>query len=226
MRKIIPEPVYEPIARHLRSAGRRAQRSWETNRAAEDSLTGAAFAELITYRTRRHYADGHEWLWRIKPYKFVSGGENSEEKITGADGIIEIEVRHSVTGHVETKALLVQAKKSWTGKNKKLLTQVSNMESLAKGSSAALDYLPTGYVAVSGPQVLAAEGDLRRVPDSEVMPLGDFLADRFLPCEVGTRGLYYEPRRQLLHIPSGDGRPDAIFFLIRERLRIEVEQRN
>jgi hypothetical protein len=118
MREILPVPVYESIARHLRNASRRAQRSWETNRAAEDSLTGAAFAEFTTYSTRRYYVDGHEWLWRIKSYKFVSGGEGSEEKITGADGIIEIEVRHFVTGRVETKALLVQAKKVWTGRNK------------------------------------------------------------------------------------------------------------
>ena len=193
-------------------------------RAAEDSLTGAAFAEFTTYRTRRYFPDGHEWRWRVKAYKFGSGGEDSEEKVTGADGIIEIEVRHFMTGKVETKALLVQAKKAWAGKSKKLLTQVSDMERLVKGSSAALDYLPTGYVAVSGREVLAAEGSLRRVPDSEVVPLGDFLADRFLPCEIGTRGLYYEPRRHLLHIPPGDGRPDAVLFLIRERLRIEVEE--
>jgi hypothetical protein len=100
------------------------------------------------------------------------------------------------------------------------------MESIVKGSSAALDYLPTGYMVVSGREVLAAEGDLRRVPSSEVIPLGDFLAGHFLPCEVGARGLYYEPRRQLLHIPPGDGRPDAILFLVRERLRIEVEERS
>jgi hypothetical protein len=135
-----------------------------------------------------------------------------------------VEVRHFGTGQVETKALLVQAKKVWTGRNKKLLAQVEVMESLAKGGSAALDYLPTGYIAVSGREVLASEGDLRRVPSSEVLPLGDFLADRFLACEVGTRGLYYEPRRHLLHIPSREGRPDAVFFLIRERLRIEVEE--
>jgi hypothetical protein len=48
MREIIPEPVYESIARHLRNAGRQAQKSWEVNRAAEDALTGAAFAEFTT----------------------------------------------------------------------------------------------------------------------------------------------------------------------------------
>jgi hypothetical protein len=224
MREIIPVPVYEAIARHLRSSGRSAQKSWETNRAAEDALTGAAFAEFTTYRTRHHYAGGHEWRWRVKAYKFVSGGEGSEEKNTGADGIIELEVHHFATGQVETKALLVQAKKIWTGRNKKLLDQVKDMESLAKGGSAALDYLPTGYIAVSGREVLVAEGDFRRVPRSEVVPLGEFLADRFLACEVGTRGLYYEPRRHLLHIPPSDVSPDAVLFLIRERLRIEVEE--
>lgn len=224
MRESIPSSVFGSIARHFRSASRGAQRSWETNRAAEDSLTGAAFAAFTTHRTRRYLSDGNEWRWRVQAYKFASGGKDSEEKITGADGIIEIEVRHSVTGQAESKALLVQAKKAWTGRNKKLLTQVGDMERLAKGSSAALDYLPTGYVAVTGREVLAAEGNLRRVPDPEVVPLGDFLAERFLPCEVGTRGLYYEPRRHLLHLPPLDGGADAVLFVIRERLRINVEE--
>ena len=133
MKALLPPPVFNAVSRYLRQCGRRAHRDWVVNQAHEDSLTGAAFAEFQTRRTRRVYLDGEEWLWRVSTRKFGSGGKRSEEKLTGADGIIEIEIRHSATGQVEGKGLLVQAKKLWSGKNVKLLEQVGEMETLAPG---------------------------------------------------------------------------------------------
>jgi len=222
MNKLLPAPVFDEISRHLRQSGRRAHRDWVANEANEDSLTGAVFADFRTRRTRRVYADGQEWLWRVTTRKFGSGGKNSEERLTGADGIIEVEIRHKPTGQVERKALLVQAKKLWSAKNKKLFEQVSEMEKLAPGSSTAIDYSPNGYIGIDGRSVFAAAGDRRSVEGTAELPLGDFLADRFLVCEVGLRGLYYEPRRRMLHLPAAPERPEAVAFLIHERMRIEV----
>lgn len=224
MREALPVPIYDSIARYLRDAGRRAERSWPINRAHEDSLTGAVFSEFATDRTRQAYADGRKWLWRVRPYKFGSGGVDSEERNSGADGIIEIEVRHLATGEIQSKALLVQAKKLWTGADPKLLTQVRKMEDIVEGGCAAFNYSSDGYSAVTGRGVLEASGNRQRVPNSEVESLGDFLADRFLACKIGVRGLYYEPRRHLLHLPPGPGRPEAVLFPIRERLRVEIEE--
>jgi len=67
-------------------------------------------------------------------------------------------------------------------------------------------------------------GDRRNVKSAAQLPLGDFLADRFLSCEVGLRGLYYEPRRRMLHLPSAPGLPEALAILIPERMRIEIEE--
>lgn len=224
MRDVLPSTVYESVSRHLRQRGHRAHRNWDVNQAHEDSLTGAAFADFKTDRTRRIYVNGQEWLWRIRTRKFGSGGRGSEESLTGADGIIEIEVRHLATGRVETKGLLVQAKKQWSRSNRRLFSQVSDMESLAAGSSAAIDYAEGGYTGIDGTAVLAAEGDRRRVEAINTISLGDFLSDRFLACEVGLRGLYYDPRRRMLRLPAAPGRPEALAFLVSERMRIEIEE--
>jgi hypothetical protein len=144
MRDLLPSAVFDAVSGHLRRCGRRAHRDWEANQANEDSLTGAAFADFRTRRTRRIYIGKQEWLWRIKTRKFGSGGRASEEKLTGADGIVEIEVYHVATGRIEQKGLLVQAKKEWSGSNKKLFSQVSDMERLAPGASAVFDYSPEG----------------------------------------------------------------------------------
>jgi hypothetical protein len=214
--------VFDEISRHLRRSGQRAHRDWLVNEANEDSLTGAAFADFRTRHARRVYTDGQEWLWRVTTRKFGSGGKNSEEKLTGADGIIEIEIRHKPTGQVERKALLIQAKKQWSGKNQKLFQQTSEMEKLAPGSSAVFDYSPNGYASIDGRSVISAAGDHKKVEDGSQFPLGDFLADLFLTCKVGLRGLYYEPRRRMLQLPAAPGRPEAVAFLIPERMRIEI----
>lgn len=224
MKALLPPSVFDAVSKHLRQCGRRAHLDWGVNQAHEDSLTGAAFVEFRTRRTRRVHVDGQEWLWRVTTRKFGSGGEDSQESLTGADGIIEVEIRHAATGQVESKGLLVQAKKQWSGKNRKLVAQVGDMERLAPGASAAIDYSPNGYTGVDGRSVLAADGDRRRVQDTTDLPLGDFLADRFLACEVGLRGLYYEPGRYMLHLPSAPGRPEAMTFRIPRRMRIEIEE--
>jgi hypothetical protein len=216
--------VYDAIADHLRQSGRRAHRNWEVTRAHEDSLTGAAFSDFHTQRTRRVDVEGQKWRWRVRARKFGSGGRGSEEKRTGADGIVEVEVRHFATGHIDRKALLVQAKKEWSGKDSNLFDQVRKMEGIAPGCSAAIDYTERGYQGIDGREVLSAEGDRRRLSDTGIVPLGDFLADRFLLCKVGCRGLYYDPRRHLLIIPPQSDRPDALTFMIPERMRIEIEE--
>ena len=220
----LPRTVYEAIANHLRTVGRRAHRGWEVNQANEDSLTGATFSELQTRRTRHVRVDGLDWLWRVKSYKFGSGGRGSQEKRMGADGIIEIEVTHRDSGEIEHKSLLIQAKKQWTGKDSRLLDQINRMEELAPGSSAAVNYNPQGYSGVSGQDVLVAEGSRNRLQNNQIVSLGDFLADRYLACQVGVKGLYYDSRRRQLRLPPQPNAPDAIEFMIQERLRIEIEE--
>lgn len=217
-------PVFDAVADHLRRCGQRAHRDWAPNQANEDSLTGAAFADFRTRRTRRVYVRNQEWRWRVTTRKFRSAGRGSEERLTGADGIVEVEVLHEATGRLECKGLLVQAKKIWSGRDKRLLGQVRDMESLAPGSSAAIDYAPGGYTGIDGRSIILADGHRRDVEAAADLPLGDYLADRFLACEVGLRGLHYDPRRRILHLPSTPNGPDAVSFLVPHRMRIEIEE--
>jgi hypothetical protein len=224
VRDVLPNPVYDAVAQHLRTYGNRAHRDWDMGEAHEDVLTGAAFAGLTTHRSRRVFVRDVEWRWRITSRKFGSGGKGSEESLTGADGIIEIQVTHLATGIVEQKSLLVQAKKEWTGRDARLLSQVSDIEELAPRSSAAIDYSAAGYRAIDGAAVMHADGNRREVPSEQDLPLGDYLSERFLGCEAGLRGLYYEPRRRLLHLPASPGRPEAVVIIVRDRLRVEIEE--
>jgi hypothetical protein len=220
----LPRNVYEAVGKHLRSVGRRAHRDWEINQAHEDSLTGALFSQLATHRTRRISVDRGEWLWRIKAYKFGSGGRGSQEKLIGADGILEVEIWHHGSGTIDHKSILIQAKKQWAGRDARLVKQINSIESIASGSSVAFDYGPDGYSAVRGQHVLTAEGYKYQLSGHQIEPLGDFLADQFLACTAGVKGLYYDPRRKLLHPPVQPTGPSAIEFIVPERLRIEIEE--
>jgi hypothetical protein len=221
VKDIIPPRVFSEVANHLRQRGAKAHKDWLVNQANEDSLTGAAFAKFRTGRTRRVYVERDEWLWRVSTNKFGSGGKGSEERLTGADGIIEIEIRHLGSGQIEKKGLLVQAKKRWKGNNSKLLQQVSDMEHLVSRSSAIIDYGPLGYRGIDGHEALRVAADRRLVEPTADLGLGDFLADRFLTCEAGRRGLFFDAHRRILYLP---GEPEAIAFRIPERMRIEFEE--
>lgn len=221
----IPSNVLNAVADHLVRKGRRAERHWDGDQENEDVVTGGAFGELRTYRARRIRVSGGTWSWRIRADKFGSGGRASAEWKTGADGIVELEVIHEETGQTEIKALLVQAKKEWVGADSRLLVQISRMESLVPGCSAAVDYSSSGFVAVRGKVVLQAEANRRNVSADEVLTFGDFLAKKFLGCIAGARGLHYDSRSKKLRLPHVDGQPDFIVFPVRRRLKIELREK-
>jgi len=106
----------------------------------------------------------------------------------------------------------------------RLLEQVRRMESLANNCSAVIDYSSTGYTAVAGTDVIVAGANRRALPSQSLTSLGDFLADRFLGCQVGYRGLYYDAHCRLLTLPPRLGHTDVVAFFVSDRLRIEIEE--
>jgi hypothetical protein len=54
--------------------------------------------------------------------------------------------------------------------------------------------------------------------------LGNYLADYFLPCKVGKRGLYYDANREMLIIPDETNGFIALKKQLHHRLRIEVQK--
>lgn len=114
-----------------------------------------------------------------------------------------------------------QAKKLWAHRDAELLEQTRRMEQIAPNGSAVFNYSGGGYRAAPGHRVVAA--DARPGPAGAVA-IGDFLADSFLPCEVGTRGMHYDAVRRILTIPTTAALLQELRTVLAHRLRIEIVQ--
>jgi hypothetical protein len=216
---IIPRPVLERIQGHLRERAEVGERGWEAGAEEEDTLTGDFCGSLRTAWTEVATADG-TWHWRIEYKKFRGRGTGALEKQLGADGIFQIEA-HSASGEIVAKGVLFQAKKTRGRSRSDLREQVRKMEEFAPGSSAVFEFGPDGYKAAPGSIVLREiQREPKRIPRAEE-PIGDYLAGRFVPCESGLRGMYYDAVRKILVVPSG-GNIRMVPMTLRHRVRINA----
>jgi hypothetical protein len=120
---------------------------------------------------------------------------------------------------------LFQAKKNDIRHDRRLIEQVQKMEDLANGCSAVFEYRSDGYRAVAGRPFLEELGTRAVFGRERLQPLGSFLGTVFLPCDAGTRGLYYDGVRRLLLLPTEQGEVRAIRVEVGHRIAIEVESR-
>lgn len=224
MNDVIAGPVYEEISEHIREKCHEAEEGWQSANEDEDTLTGDLGATLRRGWTTTHDDEGNPWKWRVTYKKFRGRGKGAVEKSIGADGILQIEVENSETGAMIDKGLLFQSKKAGTAAPKKLNEQVENMEDLVPSGSAVFEFGPKKYQAYESAPVLEKRGHIGDVPASAKVRLGDFLADRFLPCRVGRRGLYYDAIRQSLFVPDRTNGLIRIRRELRHRFRIEVRR--
>jgi len=221
MREILPTPVFGSIQQHLRSGARRGELGWEAGEDDEDVLTGDLGSCLRRGWSRRVQVNGSAWRWRVTYKKFRGRGRGAAERMLGADGILQVEVEDLRTGMVDLKGILFQAKKNWRSTNSKLVRQIELMEHIAPGGTVVLNYTREVYYAIDGPIVIRAEGKPELV--AHPMRLGDYLADTFLPCSSGLRGLYYDSRRRILIIPRPSPPPVISRFALSHRITVEVE---
>ena len=202
MRDVIPPLVFEAIQRHIIGHTREAEKGWEAGQDEEDTLTGHLGASLQRDWSRPIVAGGETWRWRARYKKFRGRGKGAFEKKSGADGIVQVELWQPDTETTVYKSILFQAKKTNGGRDGILVGQVRSMERIAPGGSAVFLYRREGFFGTEGAALLrdvdAARSHLRDGPDR----LGPFLADRFLPCSVGLRGMYYDGVRRALVVPD------------------------
>lgn len=223
MLDVIPEEVYKRLHRHLVTTGNRAQSGWDAGSDEEDTLTGHLGAQLQRGWSRRISVGDEHWRWRVRYKKFRGRGPGAFESHSGADGIVQIEVSRQ-DGTIATKGILFQAKKGDLRRARKTLDQVEKMESLAPESSGVFVYLKEGYRALAGASLLEAVGEGGGFSRDELSePLGSFLGDRFLTCEIGLRGMYFDAVRELLVLPPQRG-VTAVRAALADRLLIEVQQ--
>jgi hypothetical protein len=208
VQEFLPPEILAAIASQYRRAGTAAVRNYETQKADEDSLTGALGASLAMVEGEAA-AHGVRYTWRTLSWKVRGRGPGAPESINGADAFLTFEVLDADGKFLRTKALPVQAKKIWDGKDSDLVEQVRKMQSLY-GASLVVDFRPEGYFAFEGDDVLAADGRRKDVPPDRIKALGDLLADDFLTCKIGAIGLRYDDTVKSLRDASastGSSRP-------------------
>lgn len=221
MRNDMPQSVFASVQSHLRMGCLRGEKGWESGRQEEDTLTGDLCGSLRTDGwVELTDEDGGSWRFRVTYKKFRGRGKGAEEKIFGTDGIVEIQIENVDLGTKFGKGLLFQAKKYGDKDKSRLRLQAKKMEKVAAGGSAIFEYGPEKYNGVDSSQVLGNAGDFSRTkPKSR---LGDYLADRFLPCESGKRGMYYDAVARAIVYADDSGNIVRARATLLHRLRIEV----
>lgn len=220
----IPAAVFAALTARVRDAGNAAHAGYEDCREEEDSLTGDLGAQIRDATNGIQMVDpltDVEWMVQTRLKKFRGRGGGALEKLTGADGIIQVEVRNTA-GHVaSTKGMLFQAKKdNARPTDRDLVRQASAMEALVPGASAVFEYSEHQYSAVSTRDFLRAVQNRNKGNTFiEKSGLGDFLADSFLACHVGLGGMSYDSQKHRLIAPDTAGgkvvryRVDQRFFI-------------
>jgi len=221
MQDHLPAYVFQAIQQHLRTASLAGEKGWHAGKDEEDTLTGHYLSKLQTDEWQVVSIEGVEWRWKFNYKKFASKGTDAPEKHLGADGIIQIELQDMRQRTSRYKGLLFQAKKLGGYSKSTLVEQVEKMEGIAPGISAVFEYGPHQFLGIPsrhyiGDQKLLAEND-------GPSRLGDFLADQFLPCRVGLRGLYYIAKS--LIVPDKTEGVIRVRGLLGHRLNILVRQR-
>lgn len=221
----MPRDVFTTLASRVRDSGNVAHRGYEDFREEEDSLTGDLGAQIrqATDGIRVTGDGGREWIVRTRIKKFRGRGDGALEKPTGADGIVQVEVLDADGNLTAAKGMLFQSKKSRASlTDADLIEQVRRMQDLVPDASAVFEYSDGGYSAVSSRDFLRSveahsHNKIQRVQGKK--PLGDFLSDTFLACNVGVGGLYYDSHRRRLVAPDTAGgkivsyRLDYRFFI-------------
>lgn len=210
MQNVLPAAVYANIQEQYRSASPLESDDWQLG-AEEDALTGA-FAKGL-----RHAVNGSlgEWEWKTQIAKLRGSGPGAPEKCTGADMLVEIVVGDAEGQAMFQKGMIVQAKKNWKGKDGRLQEQATLMEEIAPGAAAVVDYRQPQCVGADARSVVMEGADRRSI---KMRPWGDLLADEFLPCSLGQRGLLYDGENEVLAVPAGD----RVVHLARMRFSMRV----
>lgn len=196
MRDLLDPGVYTAIEAQYRAARPLSESDYEGGREEEDSLTGAVMKGLQDSLQGEHEG----FVWRTSVSKLRGRGPGALERRTGADVMIEIEVRDRANNVTGQKGLLGQAKTDWGSRDGRLVEQARRMEEVAPGAAVVVDYTRQGATACSATAAIDADGRRRGVAEGSMKPLGELLAEDFLTCRVGARGMSYDrSRKQIVY---------------------------
>lgn len=206
MRDILPPSLVDLLRDRYLAGVADAEAAFDQHRGDEDSLTGALGQALAMREPIVFTGPDGAYSVRVSYRKLRGRGPGAPEKRLGADGIFQIEVANGNGDVVRSKGLPFQAKTNWRGKDSALLGQADIMEQVSPGG-LVIDYSPAGYKACPAKAVVAAGGRRSNVDRYGVMrSLGQVLSRDFLECTIGTKGLYFDPAKELYgQIQEWDG---------------------
>jgi hypothetical protein len=202
MQDILPEAVLLSLREHYYAAVMAAEIGYPRNAVNEESTTGALGHALFTPGIRHVVVGGRLYRWRATYEIVPSKGAGAAEKTFGADTVFQLEVLDAAGNVVRRKALMAQAKKNWTGANKKLLDQAARMLQYSP-SAIVIDYRVTGFKGVPAGDVVEAGGNRRYIPREREKRLGEILGDDFVWCRRGDVGVFWNPLTQSLELETG-----------------------
>jgi len=201
--------VIRTLQKHFYAGVKHAEVRFKYHAADEDSVTGALGNDLVEPEPITIQVDGQIYLWSTTYYKIRGRGPNAPEGELGADGIFQFEVfDQRFKRMLVRKGLLFQSKMRWTGTDGRLLEQARDL--LTQSPSAiVIDYSEKGYRAFAASDVVAANGNRRKIRHGNNKALAQVLGDEFVGCTRGDLGLYWEPERERL-IVSGETVSDLV----------------
>jgi hypothetical protein len=221
MKNDMPPSVFASVQSHLRAGCLRGEKGWESGHEEEDTLTGDLCGSLRTDGwVDLTDENGGRWKFQVTYKKFRGRGKGAEEKSFGTDGIVEVQIENVSLGTKFGKGLLFQSKKYGDKDKSRLRHQARTMEKVAAGGSAIFEYGPDKYTGIDSSQVLGDSINLSRTTPKA--RLGDYLADRFLPCESGKRGMFYNAQAREIVYADENGNVVRAHATLDHRLRIEI----
>lgn len=223
MDRLLPDDVKAEICAHIQRGVEHAESGWDAAHDDEDTLTGELGGALRTDGFVTCALD-RSWTYRVTYKKLRGKGPNAPETLTGADGIFQIEVRRQGKSKVDLKGFLFQAKKRDSSSRSDLVGQVNDLERIAPGGSAIVEYSDDGFRAQTGAEFkIARSKSSARIPHPDGS-LSSFLCDRFLTCETGLRGLYFDAVRGNLVVPKLGGSTKTYKVSVEHRISVEAVQ--
>ena len=168
---IVPDSIVIDILTHIEEQTQKSEKNYPCNQGDEVAITGSLFSALKT-----DWINCGNWSWNIDHKISNRRAEGMfNEKETGADGIISINIKCN-DEKTYTKSILFQAKKE--GNFKGLDKQIKDMNNTLKGGNMVIIYSDRGFWAQT-----ANEFDRKNE-----IKFDNYMRDVFFACQSGFWG--------------------------------------
>lgn len=216
----IPSEVKSKIAEHVDARYKHALDGYYSANEDEDTLTGDLGASLRIKNQKVKVIDNEingTWSWGISYSKFRGRGQNATEKMIGADGIIELEIK--IGNRIERKSALFQSKKNLI-KDPQLLKQAVLLTTWRE-AAFVLNFEPESYEVYNLDSIIKSQG--KKPNHKSIKNIADFFKDDFMECFVGDTSLGYDARKRILKWKTTEGITVGTKFSIPHRIAIKVK---